>query len=240
MSDFGRTNWAKTEFTQNYRNGADIFIVERRRMLDILRSCYRHFVQDGSPKRLLDLGCGDGIVTASIVDVEPSVTATLVDGSEDMLARAGERLKDLKNARYLRASFQEMLGNDPLEGQFDVVLSALAIHHLTMGEKTALFRLIHKRLERGGRFVNIDVVRGPSEELEQWYLALWREWMAERKRNLGIIDDRCDDIVERYKDLDENKPDRLSDQLDALRAIGFRDVDCYYKYGIFAVFGGRT
>ena len=29
------------------------------------------------------------------------------------------------------------------------------------------------------------------------------------------------------------------DQINALKEIGFREVDCYYKYGIFAVFGGR-
>ncbi len=238
MSDFDRSNWAKTEFTENYRDGADVFIVERKRMLDILRSFYRHFVRDGSRKSLLDLGCGDGIVTAVIADADPAIEATLVDGSGDMLAKAAERLGGLGSARYVRSSFQEMLQADPLKGTFDLVVSSLAIHHLAMEEKTALFRLIYEHLEPGGRFVNIDVVLGPSEELEQWYLALWREWIAERKRSLGIIDDRYDDIVQRYKDLEENRPDRLSDQLEALRSIGFRDVDCYYKYGIFTVFGG--
>jgi tRNA (cmo5U34)-methyltransferase len=36
-----------------------------------------------------------------------------------------------------------------------------------------------------------------------------------------------------------NKPDTLEDQLEALSETGFRDVDCYYKNGIFAVFGGK-
>ncbi len=46
-------------------------------------------------------------------------------------------------------------------------------------------------------------------------------------------------IVRQYKDAEENKPDTLKDQLDALRTIGFKDVDCYYQYGIFTMFGGR-
>jgi len=37
----------------------------------------------------------------------------------------------------------------------------------------------------------------------------------------------------------DNKPDTLEDQLNALREIGFIEADCYYKYGIFAMYGGR-
>ena len=46
--------------------------------------------------------------------------------------------------------------------------------------------------------------------------------------------------MKRYKDpASMNKPDILEDQLEALRETGFRDVDCYCKNGIFAVFGGK-
>jgi hypothetical protein len=36
----------------------------------------------------------------------------------------------------------------------------------------------------------------------------------------------------------ENKPSGLLEQLAALQAVGFRDVDCHFKHGIFALFGG--
>jgi tRNA (cmo5U34)-methyltransferase len=45
--------------------------------------------------------------------------------------------------------------------------------------------------------------------------------------------------VGKHSGKEENKPDTLNDQLNALRAAGFKDVDCYYKYGIFSMFGGR-
>ena len=34
MTDFKRTNWANRDFARGYREKADVFIVERRRMLD--------------------------------------------------------------------------------------------------------------------------------------------------------------------------------------------------------------
>lgn len=73
----------------------------------------------------------------------------------------------------------------------------------------------------------------------KWYLSLWEDWIIETKWNLGIAGDQFVDIIQRYKDAEENKPDTLQRQLEALRAAGYADVDCYYQYGIFTMFGGR-
>jgi tRNA (cmo5U34)-methyltransferase len=55
----------------------------------------------------------------------------------------------------------------------------------------------------------------------------------------GMTNGQFDDIIRQYKNNEDNKPDTLHDQLNALGAMGFKDVDCYYKYGIFTMFGGR-
>jgi len=239
MTEFDTSNWAKPEFSRGYRDNADVFIVERRRMLAILQSFYVHFVKDGKGKALLDLGCGDGIITSVIAEVDRTIFATLIDGSQDMLAKAKERLIGLKTARYIQASFQNLIQKDILEGDFDIIVSSLAIHHLAMNEKTAMFKKAYARLKIGGYLINIDVILAPTEPLEQWYLSLWRDWIAERKRILGITSDQFEGVIEGYKDNRDNKPDTLDSQLDAIRAAGFKDADCYYKYGIFTMFGGR-
>lgn len=239
MSEFNKSNWANPEFARGYRDNADIFIVDRRRLLSILQSFYLHFVADGTVKNVLDLGCGDGIVTSAIAGVDGSISATLVDGSEDMLKKARERRSGLRRTRYIHSSFQEMLAGDTVRGKFDFIASSLAIHHLSMNEKKALFKKIYRLLKPGGCFVNIDVVLAPSGPLEQWYLSLWKDWIAERTWDLGIARGTFKGIVRQYKDAEENKPDTLDAQLDALRTIGFKDVDCYYQYGIFTMYGGR-
>jgi tRNA (cmo5U34)-methyltransferase len=239
MTDFSHTNWANPEFSRGYRENADIFIVERRRMLAILQSFYAHFLKNDKQIFMLDLGCGDGIITSAIVELDGLLSATLIDGSEDMLVKARERLKRFANAQYIRASFQEIIQEDILARRFDFIASSLAIHHLEMSEKAALFRKIYSYLTPNGYFVNIDVVLAPNETLEQWYLELWKKWMNEKKAALGIEGDYFADIIIRYKQLEENKPDMMEDQLNALKDTGFKDVDCYYKYGIFTMFGGR-
>ena len=48
---------------------------------------------------------------------------------------------------------------DPLpEGEFDLMISALAVHHLTAEGKRDLFGRVAERLRIGGRFVLGDVV----------------------------------------------------------------------------------
>lgn len=238
MTEFDRSNWAKSEFSRGYRDNADVFVVQRWRMLDILRSFYIHFIKDGSQKIMLDLGCGDGIVTAAIANADPTVSATLVDGSSDMLEKSRERLSGLKNPRYVRASFQEILRKDTIGGTFNFIASSLAIHHLSLDDKKALFKYAYDHLKPGGYFVNIDVVLAPSEKLEQWYLSLWWDWIDERTRALGLDREQFESVIDGYKDNKDNKPDTLKDQLEALRAVGFSDADCYFKHGIFTMFGG--
>jgi len=239
MTDFDRSQWAKPEFAQGYRDSADVCIVERRRLLEIVKSFYEHFIGDQRNNSVLDLGCGDGIIIHELLRIDGSIAATLMDGSEDMLNEARDRLKEFENTRFARASFQEILNKNVALHTYDFVVSSLAIHHLAMEHKTALFRTVHSHLNTNGYFLNIDVILAPSDALEKWYLLLWKKWIDERKSSLGIEDNRYDDIIGAYKDKTNDKPDTLGAQLRSLQAIGFKDVDCFYKYGIFAVYGGR-
>lgn len=239
MTEFNKSQWAKDEFTREYRDNADIYVMERARMLNILKSFYSHFMKKDRKKSILDLGCGDGIIAYELLKTDGAISATLLDGSRDMLNNAKERFNGFEKVRYIHASFQEIMRKNVLEHQYGLIVSSLAIHHLTMKEKKALFRKIYAHLYPGGYFMNIDCILAPTETLDQWYLSLWKEWIDEKKLSLGMNGDYFDDIIRRYKDNKDNKPDTLEDQLNALREVGFREADCYYKYGIFAMFGGR-
>jgi tRNA (cmo5U34)-methyltransferase len=124
------------------------------------------------------------------------------------------------------------------EKEYDIVVSSMAIHHLTMDEKRSFFKAINAHLRQDGHFINIDVVLPPSEALDGWYMKLWEEWMDEKRTELKAYDEASRDVIGRYKEGAENQPDTIEDQLNTLRIAGFRDVDCYYKYGVFVVYGG--
>jgi len=239
MTEFSDSRWAQKEFSQEYRENADIFIVDRKKMMDIMKSFYRYFIFGRSNKSILDLGCGDGILTHNLMDIDGSISATLVDASVDMLNKADERLAGFNNVRTINASFQEIIKKEILNEQYDFIVSSFAIHHLSMDEKRFLFQKIHKHLKTVGYFINIDTILPPADTLEGWYFHTWKEWVDTKKTEFGLQRDVFSDLTRRYKDADENKPDTLEDQLGALKQTGFTAVDCYYKYGIFAIFGGR-
>lgn len=236
MTQFETSRWAESEFSQNYRDVANIFLPFRSQFIEITKLFFEYFISQNTQAKVLDLGCGDGLFIQELLKSFAPAKAILVDGSNEMLNAAKERLQEQENLFFSQYSFQELLSKDPINENFDFIYSSLAIHHLPFEEKKSLYAYIYNHLYAGGCFVHYDVVVPPSEKLETCYLSLWRQWIKEhpaiekRKELIGI--------PEKYKDNKDNVPDTLDSQLRAMEEIGFKDVDCYFKYGIFSLFGG--
>ncbi|MEQ9069201.1 MAG: class I SAM-dependent methyltransferase, partial [Gimesia chilikensis] len=76
--------------------------------------------------RILDLGCGTGILSEFILSRSPSAEMTLLDQSAEMLDVAQTRLQKY-SITAVQGSFDEALPAGP----FDAIISSLAIHHLS-------------------------------------------------------------------------------------------------------------
>jgi len=237
MTDYESSRWRDRAFADGYTDYADSMIQERRKLIGLMLSFYAHYMGGRARVDALDLGCGDGTLTLELVKCFDNINPTLLDGSEDMLEKSRARLAGVKDASYITASFQDILKGKCKLPEYDFIFSSLAIHHLDTAEKAGIFDIAHNRLRDGGSFLNIDVVLPPSDALEGWYLAFWKDWIDGRKKEFDLNFDGSE-IITRYKGNDDNKPDTLDSQLSALKAAGFNDVDCYYKHGIFVVYGG--
>jgi tRNA (cmo5U34)-methyltransferase len=178
--------------------------------------------------RALDLGAGTGLLSLFISQQFPQARITLMDLSDAMLAKARERFSGAPDRfEFVIADYSERLS-----GKFDVVVSALSIHHLPGDQKARLFRAICAVLPHGGLFINADQVLGCSPEIE----AAYREtWIRQVKEN-GVSDADLSAALERMK---EDKMSPLDDQLAWLKEAGFEAVNCWYKNYSFAVFSGR-
>jgi SAM-dependent methyltransferase len=94
----------------------------------------------GPGERILDLGCGDGVLTEKIVAAGATVVA--VDAGPDMVAAARARGLDARVMDGQRLTFS---------GEFDAVFSNAALHW--MRDQQAVLAGVHRALKPGGRFV---------------------------------------------------------------------------------------
>jgi tRNA (cmo5U34)-methyltransferase len=190
-----------------------------------------HFAEEQDIK-VLDLGAGTGLLSAMIAGRFPRSRVTLVDLSVEMLRVARRRLAGEPG----RFEFRTMdYARKPLpltDGGYDLVVSALSIHHLTHGDKKELFGKVRRSLTVGGYFVNADQIAGDTPE-EETRLGDW--WLG-RVREAGVSERDLDAALLRMR---ADKNATLGAQLLWLREAGFGGVDCRYKDHRFAVYGGK-
>lgn len=153
---------------------------------------------------ILELGVGTGETAFSVAAVHPAARLVGIDESGPMLDTARERLPnaDLRVQRL----------EDPLpEGSYDLVVSALAVHHLDGPGKADLFRRVHDRLRPGGRFVVADV----------------------------IVPENPDDVVTPVGD-PYDKPSSVEDQLEWLRAASLEPKVCWLLKDLAVISADRS
>lgn len=182
---------------------------------------------DQPVRRALDLGCGTGALAELVLATFPAARVVLFDLTAPMLEQAAARLAAHRDRLTFR---QGDFATDDFGSGYDLVLSGLAIHHLTDADKEQLYRRIFAALEPGGLFLNRDVVRLATPELTRAAEIEWCEFM----RGNGEDADHFFALYQR-----EDIPATVADQLRWLDAAGFTGTGCGYLHRLGAVFGGR-
>jgi tRNA (cmo5U34)-methyltransferase len=178
---------------------------------------------------ILDIGAGTGLLSALILQKFPGADLTLLDISDKMLDVARGRFAGRKNVEYLVKDYSRT----DLEGSYDIVCSALSIHHLAPDDKRNLFHRIFAALKPGGMFVNADQADGETLYFRQRYLDYWNGFLKS-----GPLNEKEHVEIQTRRDiLDRNE--KLSLQLSWLHEAGFSDVDVVYKNRTFIVTVGR-
>jgi SAM-dependent methyltransferase len=168
-----------------------------------------------SARRVLDLGSGDGRLLDLVLRARPAACGVAIDFSPLML----DKLKARFGTGRVVIVNHNLDTPLPCLGRFDVVVSSFAIHHLEHDRKRELYAEVWKILEPGGVFCNLEHVASASMCAHSRFLEAMGITAAEEDPSNKLLD--------------------VHSQLEWLQAIGFQDVDCYWKWRELALLVGR-
>lgn len=222
--------WTEDD-SETYRLLSEFAVPERERQVAVVSELVASATAEGD---MLDLCCGEGLLSRALLDAVPGGNVLAYDGSPGMIERAkaacdGDprlktrliRLADTEWRRFAR----------PLRA----VVSSLAVHHLDGTGKRRLFADILAALASGGVLVLADVIRPVTAVGNSLAARMWDEEVA--RRSLEIAGDLSGMTAFREADWNHFRHDRIdpidrpstvAEHLDWLREAGFVDVDIHW------------
>jgi ubiquinone/menaquinone biosynthesis C-methylase UbiE len=103
--------------------------------------------------RLLDAGCGSGVLARHLARQHSGCTVVGCDISEIRVRQAQDVAGDLPNLQF---EVRDLAQLDYPEGHFDVIICRYVLQHLTRETRSAALAGFHRCLKPGGRLVVID------------------------------------------------------------------------------------
>ncbi len=196
-----------------------------------------------SARRFVDLGCGDGILAAVVLEKFSESVGVLVDHSQPMLKAAKKELAKFgSRIQICEADYGNPLWLNSIQQYtpVDLVISGFSIHHQPDPRKRLLYSEIFQILRPGGLFINMEHVASATDRLS----GLWDQIRVDSLYELAqkTEPDKTRAAVEKEyferPDREANLFSPVEAQCDWLREIGYVDVDCFFKYFELALFGG--
>ncbi len=188
-------------------------------------------VTDALPEqsdRVLELGCGTGLLTAQIRRTHPEAAVICIDISQEMLTVARQKA-ELDGATLIRGDIR-----DPWpESSYDAVVNTFCLLAPEPGEQLMVLKRALDVLRPGGVCITGCVVRPATAEEEKHQLTRWETFMQDAGLNpeeVGRQRASWDGAHARIPTSDGFR--------EMLEEAGFTRIRCLYHRGLYAVFVG--
>lgn len=116
--------------------------------------------------RILDLGCGHGLLALTAALDGPARTVLGIDHDEARIAIAAAAVESLRNARFAVGTFDALPA-----GPFDAIAMIDVLHYFAPSAQEAVIRAAHGRLAPGGTLLlrEVDPDGGAAARWNRWY-----------------------------------------------------------------------
>ncbi len=203
-------------FSKNYTNDM-IGCVPH--YLSLISSFTEHFPDNFNPKSILDLGSGNGNITAQLIPYFPNATFTLVDASAEMINLCCSQFKDY-DFIYDNKYFKDFLFK---EKSYDLIVAGFSLHHCDENEKQSIFKNINTSLKKGGIFSYSDLMISKTNPDHPMLLEQWKEFV-----NTNFSDEKkWIWLMEHYESFD--KPTDYLVQIEWMRNAGFTNIQILFR-----------
>jgi len=234
--------WQSAPLAAKYVNEVRVALPLASEQIAMMGRLIGAFTADA--RSFLDLGCGSGILGASLLERFSDSRCVFADFSPPMLATAREALASFAGRTdFVEVDYGDRNWTSRVAGlgPFDAVVSGYSIHHQTDERKREIYAEIYSLLAPGGMFINVEHVKSATPALE----TEWNELLTDSLYASAIAGGKDTtreavfaELVDR-PDKDANILALVEDQCVWLRAIGYGNVDSYLKVMELAVFGGQ-
>jgi tRNA (cmo5U34)-methyltransferase len=187
--------------------------------LQLVSSFVKHLPDNFKPISILDLGCGNGNITAQLISYFPNATFTLVDASPEMIDLCRDQFKAY-DINYSNMYFKDFLFNAE---SYDLIVAGFSLHHCDDIEKQSIFKDINSALKKGGIFSYCDLMITKTNPDHPMLLEQWNKFV-----NNNFPDgEKWTWILEHYETFD--KPTDYLVQIEWLKNAGFTNIQIPFK-----------
>jgi tRNA (cmo5U34)-methyltransferase len=198
-------------------------------VLELVAQTAKRFLEPGSA--LLDIGCGAGNFTLSVLHQVPGLDCHLADLSQPMLARAQQRVRDAGAARVTTHQ-TDLRALGFADQSFDCILAGAVLHHLRDdADWKSTFASLYRWLKPAGRLYVADLATFDLPDIQEVMWTRYGNYLA----TLG--GEETQTKVFAYIDK-EDSPRSLPFQLDLLKSTGFSHYDILHRNSVFACYFG--
>jgi tRNA (cmo5U34)-methyltransferase len=187
--------------------------------------------------KLLELGCGTGITTASLLASRGDAVIDSVDNAPAMLSQARKNLAAELATKRLRIIENDALSHlcEIPDATVDIVASAYTLHNFLHGYRRRVLEEVRRVLKPGGLFVNGDryAIDDAAEHLKKTQEEVKGYFRTFGEMNRSDLLEQW--IVHLFSDESEEHIMRLQPALDAMAEIGFRNITLHFQDGVNAL-----
>jgi tRNA (cmo5U34)-methyltransferase len=200
------------------------------RYREMLWALLDYLPQEPKIERILELGCGTGNLTVLLTEKFPESSLVCVDLSAESLEVCRDRLGARPQLDIVHGDFRNL---PYVAGEFDLIISSIAVHHLEPAKKRDLFRNCFHWLTADGIFTFADQFRGANDDLYARHMQNWKQLSL----SAGSTENEFEMWMQHQREHDHH--DTLADQINWITGAGFSTTDCTWRYLLWSVLQAR-